>query len=108
MRGVNVLKDVILSHDVDSRYDSIECRNRIASLYLPLLAIGMEVLHTLYGYESDKDGLIDENVATAIATSTVNQRVVSADSRADLQNQVSFYFNSFFYGQNFISEQALI
>ena len=75
---MKVLKDVILSHDIDSRYDSIECRNRIASLYLPLMAIAMEVLHMLHGYEADKEGLIDESVATAISTSSVNQRSMSS------------------------------
>ena len=68
-----------MSHDIDSRYDSIECRNRIAALYIPLLAISMEVLHMLHGYEADnKEGLIDESVAAAISTSSVNQRSMSS------------------------------
>ncbi|XP_057299405.1 dedicator of cytokinesis protein 7-like isoform X1 [Hydractinia symbiolongicarpus] len=88
-QSVDVLKDIISCHDLDSRYESKECRNAIAALYLPLLAIAMEVLHTLHGYESDKDELINENVAMAIATSSVLQKSAGADNRAELQSQMS-------------------
>lgn len=83
--AVDVLKDTISTHDLDSRYETTECRNRIAALYLPLIAVAMEVLPSLHGYESERDEqLINENVAMAIATSSVLQKSASTD----LQSQV--------------------
>ena len=78
-QSVDVLKDIISAHDIDSRFDSQECRSRIAALYLPLMAIAMEALPMLHGYESEKDDLINENVAMAIATSSVLQKQSSPD-----------------------------
>ncbi|XP_065674534.1 dedicator of cytokinesis protein 7 isoform X2 [Hydra vulgaris] len=86
-QAVDIVKDAISLHDVDSRYDLPECRSRIASLYLPLLAIVMEILPTLHGYESEKDELINESVANAIATSSVLQK--NRDDRQDIQSQIS-------------------
>jgi len=83
--AVDILKDIVSTHDLDTRYETAQCRNRIASLYLPLLGVAMEVLPYLHGYESDRDEqLINENVAMAIATSSV----LSKSSTGDLQSQV--------------------
>lgn len=84
--AVDVLKDLMSTHDQDSRYDNGQIRNRVASLYLPLVGIAMEVLPYLHGYESDRDEqLINESVAMAIA----NSSVLSKSSAGDLQSQVS-------------------
>ena len=93
-QAVDVIKDLISSHDGDSRYDSTVCRSRIAALYMPLLAITMDILPQLYGFESEKDSVISEAVAMAIAMSSVPSKQVSIprdDSRVDLQSQVSFF-----------------
>uniref|UniRef100_A0A7M5X2J4 Dedicator of cytokinesis protein 7 n=2 Tax=Clytia hemisphaerica TaxID=252671 RepID=A0A7M5X2J4_9CNID len=84
--AVEVLRDIISTHDQDSRYESSLCRGRVASLYLPLIGVAMEVLPYLHGYESDRDEqLINENVANAIA----NSSVLSKSSTGDLQSQMS-------------------
>ena len=86
--AVEVLRDIISTHDQDSRYESSLCRNRVASLYLPLIGVAMEVLPYLHGYESDRDEqLINENVANAIA----NSSVLSKSSTGDLQSQVCLF-----------------
>ena len=90
-QAVDVVRDLIASHDMDSRYDSLVCRNRIAALYLPLLAITMDVLGQLYGFESEKESVISEDVAMAIAMSSVSgttRGMLRNDSRVDLQSQV--------------------
>ncbi len=43
-----MLRDLLASHDSDSRYNSPECRARIASIYLPLLSIVMDNYAHLY------------------------------------------------------------
>ena len=92
-QSVDVLKDIISAHDIDSRFDSPECRSRIAALYLPLMAIAMEALPMLHGYESEKDDLINENVAMAIATSSVLQKQSSADlTSVSSQIKCGFHF----------------
>ena len=91
-QAVDVIRDLIASHDLDQRYDSTICRNRIAALYLPLLAIVMDVLNQLSGFESEKDSVISQDIAMAIAMSSVpiSRTVSKQDSRVDLQQQVKF------------------
>ena len=91
-QAVDVIRDLIASHDLDHRYDSVVCRNRIAALYVPLIAIVMDVLNQLSGFENEKDSVISEDVAMAIAMSSVpiSRTMMKQDSRMDLQQQVSF------------------
>jgi len=90
-QAVDVIRDLIASHDLDPRYDSVVCRNRIAALYVPLIAIVMDVLTQLSGYESEKDSVISEDVAMAIAMSSVPipRSMMKQDSRIELQTQKS-------------------
>eukprot|EP00794_Sanderia_malayensis_P007879 gene7879-8730_t len=91
-QAVDVIRDLIASHDLDCRYDSLVCRNRIAALYLPLLAIVMDVSNQLYEFESEKDSVISEDVAMAIAMSsipTTSRGMSRNDSRMELQSQPS-------------------
>lgn len=47
-QAIQVLRDLLASHDSDSRYDSSEARASIASIYLPLLSILMDNYQHLY------------------------------------------------------------
>ena len=89
-QAVDVIRDLIASHDLDPRYDSVVCRNRIAALYVPLIAIVMDILNQLSGFENEKDSVISEDVAMAIAMSSVpiSRTMMKQDSRLDLQTQV--------------------
>ena len=92
--AVDILRSVVSTHDLDTRYETPIARNRVASLYLPLIGVAMEVLSYLHGYESDRDDqLINESVANAIA----NSSVLSKQSAGDLQSQVIFYNIVFLY-----------
>ena len=83
--AVDILRNVISTHDLDTRYETAASRSRVAILYLPLVGVAMEVLSYLHGYESDRDDqLINESVANAIA----NSSVLSKQSAGDLQSQV--------------------
>ena len=83
--AVDILRNVISTHDLDTRYESAVTRSRVASLYMPLIGVAMEILSYLHGYESDRDEqLINESVANAIA----NSSVLSKSSTGDLQSQV--------------------
>ena len=101
-QAVDVVRDLIASHDLDLRFNTEICRNRIAALYLPLIAIAMDVLSQLSGFENEKDSVISEDIAMAIAMSSVpmSRSVSKHDSRIDLQQQV---FESFLfcYGQKY-------
>ena len=90
LQAVDVLKDIVCSHDLDTRYEATDTRARIANLYMPLLAIVSEVLPQLYGYDSDKDDTISESLAMAIAMSSISQRPSVGDmGRAEsMQSQV--------------------
>lgn len=47
-QAIECLRDLLASHDSDSRYNSPESRARIASIYLPLLSIVMDNYQHLY------------------------------------------------------------
>ena len=47
-QAIEVLRDLLASHDSDSRYNSPEIRARIASIYLPLLSVIMDNYQHLY------------------------------------------------------------
>ena len=47
-KAINVVRDLMASHDSDMRFQDIDIKSRIASLYLPLLGIVMESLNQLY------------------------------------------------------------
>ena len=46
--AINVIRDLMASHDADLRFQDIDIKSRVASLYLPLLGIVMESLNQLY------------------------------------------------------------
>jgi len=47
-QAVELLRDLMASHDADPRYQSRRSRERIAILYMPLLSIVMDNLANLY------------------------------------------------------------
>ncbi len=47
-QAIQVLRDLLASHDSDARYNSPESRARIASIYLPLLSVLMDSYSHLY------------------------------------------------------------
>lgn len=71
-----MLRDLLASHDSDSRYNSSECRASIASIYLPLLSVVMENYQHLY---KGADGWEDW-ATTFERNSAVRRSVVIRDS----------------------------
>ena len=47
-QAVEVLRDLLASHDSDVRYNTPVAQSRIASIYLPLLSIVMDNYSGLY------------------------------------------------------------
>ncbi len=47
-QAIQVLRDLLASHDSDARYNNPESRARIASIYLPLLSVLMDSYSHLY------------------------------------------------------------
>lgn len=50
---VNIIRNLMTSHDSDVRYAEPECKARVAALYLPLLLIVMDMLPQIYSGNSD-------------------------------------------------------
>ena len=46
--AINLLRNLLASHDHDARYRDVETRARVAALYLPLLGVVMDCLPQLY------------------------------------------------------------
>lgn len=50
---VNIIRNLMTSHDLDVRYAEPDCKARVAALYLPLLVIVMDMLPQLYSWNND-------------------------------------------------------
>ncbi len=47
-RAINVIRHLLTSHDSDLRFQDVDVKSRVASLYLPLVGIVMDALPQLY------------------------------------------------------------
>uniref|UniRef100_A0A8C4QLC5 Dedicator of cytokinesis 7 n=1 Tax=Eptatretus burgeri TaxID=7764 RepID=A0A8C4QLC5_EPTBU len=90
-KAINMLLNLLSSHDADSRFTDVNVKSRVASLYLPLIGITMETLPQLHDFtenhtqrtgrgvipgeepETDGSGTISQTVAMAIAGSSLQQ-----------------------------------
>ena len=83
-----MVRDLLASHDSDSRYNKPSARARIASLYLPLLSIVMDNFQCLY---KGADGWEDWST-TFERNASVRRSVVvkeGADGSWEIEGQVS-------------------
>uniref|UniRef100_A0AAR2KEL2 Dedicator of cytokinesis 7 n=1 Tax=Pygocentrus nattereri TaxID=42514 RepID=A0AAR2KEL2_PYGNA len=80
---INVVHNLLSSHDSDPRYADPEVKARVAMLYLPLIGIVMETLPQLHDFtgmckslwssEAEGNSMISQTVAMAIAGTSVPQ-----------------------------------
>jgi len=81
-KAINVVLNLLASHDVDPRYQHGDVKARIATLYVPLIGIVIDALPQLCvesrpmtqqhsSTEIDGAHSIDQNIAMAIAGSTL-------------------------------------
>ncbi|XP_078188194.1 dedicator of cytokinesis protein 7 isoform X34 [Callithrix jacchus] len=88
---INMVHNLLSSHDSDPRYSDPQIKARVAMLYLPLIGIIMETVPQLYDftethnqrgrpiciapddYESESGSMISQTVAMAIAGTSVPQ-----------------------------------
>ena len=90
-KAIQVLRDLLASHDSDLRYNNGEARAKIASIYLPLLSILMDNYHILY---KGADGWEDWTTTFERNTSVRRSVVIRGDSiDGSLEiEQVTLYF----------------
>ena len=80
--AINLIRNLLASHDADPRYKDVEVRARVASLYLPLIGIIIDSLPQLYDPNVEVRARnscevvgeahnIDQIVAKAISSSSV-------------------------------------
>jgi len=82
-KAINVVRNLLASHDVDPRYQNRDVKARIAKLYVPLIDIVIDALPQLCiesrptmqqqstGTKHDDARGIDQTVAMAIAGSSI-------------------------------------
>lgn len=92
-KAIQVLRDLLASHDSDLRYNSGEARAKIASIYLPLLSIVMDNYQLLY---KGADGWEDWTTTFERNTSVRRSVVIRSDSidGSPEREQVSVSFKS--------------
>ena len=59
-KAVNMVRNLLTSHDFDTRFVEGNVRSRVANLYLPLIAIIIDNLTKLYAWASEGETR-DEN-----------------------------------------------
>uniref|UniRef100_A0A1Q3G270 Putative ph domain-containing protein n=1 Tax=Culex tarsalis TaxID=7177 RepID=A0A1Q3G270_CULTA len=87
-KAIRCLRNLMTSHDLDSRYNEVEARARVAALYIPLLGIVMDTipqLHTPVAESHDRlntIGLLEDyqGPSTTIAATTISPEVAYAIS----------------------------
>uniref|UniRef100_A0A7M4EVE5 Dedicator of cytokinesis 7 n=1 Tax=Crocodylus porosus TaxID=8502 RepID=A0A7M4EVE5_CROPO len=82
---INMVHNLLSSHDSDLRYSDPQVKARVAMLYLPLIGVIMETVPQLYDftgrpscvavddYESEGGSMISQTVAMAIAGTSIPQ-----------------------------------
>uniref|UniRef100_A0A8C3CQ47 Dedicator of cytokinesis 7 n=1 Tax=Cairina moschata TaxID=8855 RepID=A0A8C3CQ47_CAIMO len=101
---INMVHNLLSSHDSDPRYADPQVKARVAMLYLPLIGVIMETVPQLYDftgrpscvavddYESEGGSMISQTVAMAIAGTSVHQ--LARPSSIILSSSVQSYPSS--------------
>lgn len=55
-RAANLVRNLLTSHDFDSRYSNAACKARVAGLYLPFISVLLDALPHLYDWSSEGKG----------------------------------------------------
>lgn len=89
-QAIEVLRDLLASHDSDSRYNKPEIRARIASIYLPLLSVIMDNYQHLY---KGSDGWEDWSTTFERNTEVRRSMVIkeSPDGGWEIETPVSWF-----------------
>ena len=89
-QAIEVLRDLLASHDSDSRYNNPEIRARIASIYLPLLSVIMDNYQHLY---KGSDGWEDWSTTFERNTEVRRSMVIkeSPDGGWEIETPVSWF-----------------
>nr|CAH7724340.1 unnamed protein product [Callosobruchus chinensis] len=74
-KAVDTVKFLLSWHDSDPRYNSCETKQRVATLYMPLLSIVMDVLPILHHFQADKT---QYNTSEEMTLTNINQNVAMA------------------------------
>lgn len=97
-KAVNLIRGLMTSHDWDCRFTEPEVKARIASLYLPLIAIILDALPQLYDWKSE-DVLKNESKASS-ACNTLKRnteekrRPIVLNSSSDIEDLATSPLNS--------------
>ncbi|KAI0241313.1 Dedicator of cytokinesis protein 7 [Lamellibrachia satsuma] len=85
---INIMRNLLCSHDTDPRYRDPEVKARVACLYLPLIGVVMDALPQLHATGVDmqqrsmpQDDRIDKRVALSISCSSVYSPASEAVTR---------------------------
>lgn len=83
-QAIQVLRDLLASHDSDSRFNTLEARASIASIYLPLLSVVMDNFQHLYkGADGWEDWSTTFERNSAVRRSVVIRESVDGVSAGD-------------------------
>ena len=78
-QAVELVRDLMASHDADPRYQSRRSRERIAMLYMPLLSIVMDNLANLYHGGDGWDDWAGSFERLAICSSNDYHRIITLE-----------------------------
>lgn len=83
-KAIGCIRNLMTSHDLDSRYAEPEARARVAALYIPILGIIMDTIPQLHQYLTESHdrlqniGLLDDYQGPSIISSTISPDIAYA------------------------------
>ena len=86
-KSINVVANLLCSHDLDLRYTDMEMKARLAALYLPLIGITIKALPQLY--DPNTEGRYRSSADFEFEMDTINQRVALAIAGQNLFGRLS-------------------
>lgn len=86
-KAINVVGNLLYTHDLDVRYTDMEMKARLAALYLPLIGITIKALPQLY--DPNTEGRYKSSADFESEMDTINQRVALAIAGQNLFGRLS-------------------
>lgn len=77
-KAINVVRNLLASHDMDERFQDPDVKGRVATLYLPLLSIVMDALPQLHDPNAESRSARNSQSQETLEVQGITQHVAMA------------------------------
>ena len=90
-KAINIISNLLASHDMDTRYKALDVKAKVATLYLPLIKIVIDCLPQLFHPPNESRTRITESAA-------INQSIamaIAGSTSYNLSSEVNYFVGNF-------------